>query len=80
MTKIKNDIHEYEPVKFTQKVPNGNLRSDRWGSLAEMYRDLNPDVTYATFHGRVRRGIDPITAATMPKDTRGRKPKPKQFS
>lgn len=66
---------EYEKIVFTQKVPNGNLRAsnERWGSLAEMYREMQPDVTYATFHNRVRRGWDPMTAATKPRDPRGRK-------
>ena len=64
---------EYEKVVLTQKVPNGNLKSDRWGSLAEMYRELQPQVTYATFHNRVRRGWDPMTAATKPRDPRGRR-------
>ena len=64
---------DYEKIEFTQKVPNGNLKSDRWGSLAEMYRDMQPGVTYATFHNRIRRGWDPMTAATRPRDTRGRK-------
>jgi len=64
---------EYEKIVFTQAVPNGNLRTDRWGSLADMYRDLRPEVTYATFHNRIRRGMDPMTAATKPRDARGRR-------
>jgi len=66
-------------VKFTQDVPNGNLRSERWGSLRAMYRELQPDVTYSTFHARVSRGWDPVTAATKPRDPRGRRrPIPQQ--
>lgn len=64
---------DYEKITFTQKVPNGNLQSDRWGSLAEMYRDLKPAVTYQTFYARVRKGMDPMTAANQPRDSRGRK-------
>jgi len=72
---MSND--DYEKIVFTQQVPNGNLRSDRWGSLADMYRDLRPEVTYATFHNRIRRGMDPMSAATKPRDPRGRR---KSFS
>ena len=64
---------DYDKIEFTQRVPNGNLRSERWGSLKDMYRDMNPDVTYSTFHNRIRRGWDPMTAATKPRDARGRK-------
>ena len=66
-------MSEYEKITFTQKVANGNLRSDQWGSLADMYRDMRPQVTYSTFHNRIRRGWDPMTAATKPRDSRGRR-------
>ena len=63
----------YEKIKLTQKRPNANLRSEQWGSLAEMHRQLDSQVTYATFYNRVRKGMDPISAATTPRDKRGRK-------
>lgn len=68
---MSND--DYEKITFTQRKPNANMQSDKWGSLAEMYRDMKPEVTYATFHNRIRKGWDPMTAATKPRDPRGRK-------
>ena len=66
-------MSDYEKIKLTQKVPNGNIQSDKWGSIAEMYRDLKPQVTYHAFLGRINKGMDPMTAATKPRDARGRK-------
>lgn len=68
---MSND--DYEKIEFTQKTANGNLRSDKWGSVAEMYRDLKPTVTYHAFLGRIKKGWDPMTAAAKPRDPRGRK-------
>jgi hypothetical protein len=63
----------YEKITLTQHKPNANIASDKWGSIAEMYRDLKPQVTYHAFLGRINKGMDPMTAATKPRDARGRK-------
>lgn len=68
-----------DKITFTQHKPNANYRSDQWGSIAEMYRDLRPQVTYHAFLGRIKKGVDPMTAATTPRDPRGRKGR-QQFS
>ena len=68
--RIDDDVIE---VKLTQKRPNANLKSDQWGSLRSMYRDMNPDITYGTFYNRIKNGMDPMSAATTPRDPRGRK-------
>lgn len=70
---------DYSKIKLTQRKPNANIQSDKWGSIAEMYRDLNPQITYHAFLGRIKKGLDPMTAATKPRDPRGRKSR-QQFS
>lgn len=65
-------------LEFTQRKPNKQYDLGQWGTIAEMYRELRPQVTYHAFAGRIRKGMDPMTAATKSKDPRGRKPK--QFS
>lgn len=43
-----------------------------WESLAQAYRELDPNVSYAAFRARVVGGKSVLEAGTMPKSPRGR--------
>jgi hypothetical protein len=67
MSKYKDLVAE---EKKGPKISQDQLGG--WENLAQAYRELDPDVTYAAFRSRVLSGKSVIEAGTMPRSPRGR--------
>ena len=67
MSKFKDLVtKEQKGPKINQEQLGG------WESVAQAYRELDPDVTYAAFRARIMSGKSAIEAGTMPRSMRGR--------
>lgn len=50
-----------------------NMKHGKYRSLRSMYLALKPDMTYLAFYKRVKAGMNPDEAASLPKANRGRR-------